>query len=114
MTPAELTAFLDSNTHVQCIDDEANERLLFNNMRLQWYKNGGATAISYAVLDTLDADGLMKAINRGLEVEQITRITGYMTKVSSWNPGKRAELKDRAKWTIGLPETVNQPLAAAG
>jgi ribonucleoside-triphosphate reductase len=28
-------------------------------------------------------------------VEQITRITGYFTKVSSWNKGKRGELTDR-------------------
>jgi ribonucleoside-triphosphate reductase len=28
-------------------------------------------------------------------VEQITRITGYFTKVSSWNKGKLGELKDR-------------------
>jgi ribonucleoside-triphosphate reductase len=28
-------------------------------------------------------------------VEQITRITGYFTKLSSWNKGKRGELKDR-------------------
>lgn len=31
------------------------------------------------------------------EVEQITRITGYFTKVSSWNKGKVGELKDRHK-----------------
>ncbi len=30
-------------------------------------------------------------------VEQITRITGYFTKVSSWNKGKKGELKDRYK-----------------
>lgn len=29
------------------------------------------------------------------QVEQITRITGYFTKISSWNKGKRGELKDR-------------------
>lgn len=29
------------------------------------------------------------------KVEQITRITGYFTKLSSWNKGKRGELKDR-------------------
>jgi ribonucleoside-triphosphate reductase len=29
------------------------------------------------------------------DVEQITRITGYFTKVSSWNKGKRGELRDR-------------------
>ena len=28
-------------------------------------------------------------------VEQITRITGYFTKLSSWNKGKRGELRDR-------------------
>jgi ribonucleoside-triphosphate reductase (formate) len=32
-------------------------------------------------------------------VEQITRITGYFTKVSSWNKGKRGELKDRFRNT---------------
>lgn len=35
-------------------------------------------------------------------VEQITRITGYFTKLSSWNKGKRGELKDRfrnLRWT---------------
>jgi ribonucleoside-triphosphate reductase len=31
------------------------------------------------------------------EVEGITRITGYFTKVSSWNKGKRGELNDRYK-----------------
>ncbi len=31
------------------------------------------------------------------QVEQITRITGYFTKVSSWNKGKRGELKDRLR-----------------
>ncbi len=32
---------------------------------------------------------------RSEEVEQITRITGYFTKLSSWNKGKLGELKDR-------------------
>lgn len=31
------------------------------------------------------------------KVEQITRITGYFTKVASWNKGKRGELKDRLR-----------------
>ena len=34
------------------------------------------------------------------EVEGITRITGYFTKVASWNPGKLGELKDRSKFTV--------------
>lgn len=31
------------------------------------------------------------------EVEGITRITGYFTKISSWNKGKRGELRERNK-----------------
>lgn len=34
------------------------------------------------------------------QVEQITRITGYFTKVASWNKGKRGELKDRFRTNI--------------
>ncbi|MEW6352364.1 MAG: anaerobic ribonucleoside-triphosphate reductase [Thermodesulfobacteriota bacterium] len=34
---------------------------------------------------------------RSHEVEQITRITGYFTKLSSWNKGKIGELKDRRR-----------------
>ncbi|WP_334139710.1 anaerobic ribonucleoside-triphosphate reductase [Thermovirga lienii] len=31
------------------------------------------------------------------KVDGITRITGYFTKTSSWNAGKRGELKDRQR-----------------
>ncbi|HNW93113.1 MAG TPA: anaerobic ribonucleoside-triphosphate reductase, partial [bacterium] len=31
------------------------------------------------------------------EVDGITRITGYFTKVSSWNKGKKGELRDRKR-----------------
>jgi ribonucleoside-triphosphate reductase len=43
--------------------------------------------------------GLLDACPRcgGQEVDGITRITGYFTKVSSWNKGKLAELKERNK-----------------
>jgi anaerobic ribonucleoside-triphosphate reductase len=35
------------------------------------------------------------------QVEQITRITGYFTKVSSWNKGKKGELRDRYRGGMG-------------
>jgi ribonucleoside-triphosphate reductase (formate) len=35
------------------------------------------------------------------QVEQITRITGYFTKVASWNKGKIGELKDRYRNGLG-------------
>lgn len=38
------------------------------------------------------------------EVDGITRITGYFTKVSSWNKGKLGELKDRYRNTPYFPK----------
>jgi len=35
-----------------------------------------------------------------VNVDGITRITGYFTRTSSWNAGKRAELRDRTKVVI--------------
>jgi ribonucleoside-triphosphate reductase len=38
------------------------------------------------------------------EVDGITRITGYFTRISSWNKGKLGELKDRYRnqgWFAG-------------
>jgi anaerobic ribonucleoside-triphosphate reductase len=34
-------------------------------------------------------------------VDGITRITGYFTRTSSWNAGKRAELRDRRRTPVG-------------
>ena len=36
-------------------------------------------------------------LTQGHDVEQITRVTGFFSKVSSWNAGKLAELKDRRR-----------------
>lgn len=35
-----------------------------------------------------------------MDVDGITRITGYFTRTSSWNDGKRAELQDRVRTSI--------------
>ena len=34
------------------------------------------------------------------DVDGITRITGYFTRTSSWNGGKRAELRDRVRSSL--------------
>jgi anaerobic ribonucleoside-triphosphate reductase len=35
------------------------------------------------------------------EVDGITRVTGYLSKTSGWNAGKKAELEDRHRSRIG-------------
>jgi hypothetical protein len=102
MNAQELEIFLEQNAHILCFDALEEELLCFRNEHLDWYLNNPErkTAITYNKVEELNEDQLIMAINKGLEVENITRITGYFTKVSSWNPGKRAELKDRKKFAI--------------
>ena len=38
---------------------------------------------------------LLVALTAGRDIEQITRVTGFFSKVSGWNKGKLAELADR-------------------
>ncbi len=48
------------------------------------------------------ARGLLKACSScgSPDVDGITRITGYYTRISSWNAGKRGELKDRFRVAV--------------
>ena len=100
VTKDRLAEFLKDNPHITCKTDE--NYAYFRNEKLPWYiKNeGNSTRITWDVMGWLTEDGLMYEINRGLRVVGITRITGYFTRVSGWNAGKRAELKDRMRHDI--------------
>ena len=102
MTIQELNKFLEGNQYIEYSVDEENEQVFFRNTTLDWYKNDPerSTAVKYWKIDQMSSNELMHEINRGLMVEGITRITGYFTKTSSWNPGKRGELKDRSKMSV--------------
>ena len=97
MTLSEFTTFLEKNKNIDYRID--GEFAYFRNQDLPWYAKdpGNCTRITKEVFEKLTPEGLLKEINRGLEVEQITRITGYFTKISQWNKGKRGELKDRVR-----------------
>jgi len=115
MTPAELTAFEAVNPHITVIDHENEGCIGFRNERLPWFRNNPTRQRLFDCdwLFEHTTDELLAAINRGLEVENITRVTGYMTKTSQWNKGKLGELKERAKWSIG-PCQAECPMAAVG
>ncbi len=100
MNQAELSQFIEMNQHIECRSDELYT--YFRNTRLPFYANNpdACTRIDTALVATLTSEELLREINRGLDVEQITRITGYFTKVSQWNKGKRGELKDRIRTGI--------------
>ena len=100
MTQAELNGFLEQNKSIEYKTDDSFS--YFRNKDLPWYASnpGHSTRITQEMITKLSPEELMHHINKGLEVEQITRITGYFTKISQWNKGKRGELKDRVRVEI--------------
>ena len=97
MTIDGLDKFLKDNPRIECAFDEGGIHGFFRNTDLPWYANnkGNATRVRMDKIMDLDESGLRHAIDGGLDVDHITRITGYMTRVSGWNKGKLGELKDR-------------------
>jgi hypothetical protein len=97
MKQSELNTFLEKNMNIDCRID--SKFIYFRNQDLPWYANNpeNCTRLTKKAFEKLTPGELLKEINRGLEVEHITRITGYFTKVSQWNKGKRGELKDRIR-----------------
>ena len=102
MTLQELSLFLEERRHLEWQIDDANDQVLFRNPGLLWYQNNpeAATAIKFWKLEEMTTDDVIEAINKGVLVEQMTRVTGYYSKVGSWNQGKRAELKDRKRFSL--------------
>jgi hypothetical protein len=102
MTPEVLSEFFEQHQNIEYRDDSQKREMHFRNTALPWYSDNDdrTTCVTYKKLHELSCEDLFKAINHGLEVENITRVTGYMSKVAGWNKGKRAELKDRNKMNL--------------
>lgn len=47
------------------------------------------------IIGNMELKELITATHHGKNIEQMTRVTGYFSKVSGWNKGKIGELKDR-------------------
>jgi len=121
MTNEEFDIFLDNHPRVnwqwvQC-DGKSCEQvegpddgnaMAFSVRGFPYYDEGGVTTISFDTLKELPVSQLYSELVKGCDVEQITRITGYFTKVSGWNRGKIEELRDRTRgmeMSGGFPNT---------
>jgi len=109
MTEKEWHDFLDKHIdleHGMEIDSRATEDreppgILFRDLTIPWYqKDDNVTRITVKKFLEMTPTELDEAVYGGLRVEHITRVTGYFTKVSQWNKGKLAELKDRQRQPI--------------
>jgi hypothetical protein len=61
-------------------------------------KNNQFETVTHFTMDAVEKNDLNALLNQtthGKNVEQITRVTGFSSKVQSWNKGKRGELKER-------------------
>ncbi len=94
-------------THVWMGEHKPDERALASFVR-KIYEHSENAQVTFSPEFTICND--CGKVERGLQsscvrcgssnVDGVTRITGYFTKISSWNAGKRAELADRKRWTI--------------
>ncbi len=53
------------------------------------------TFVSDQAITSNDLTRILVATHQGRNIEHITRVTGYFSKVGGWNKGKVAELVDR-------------------
>lgn len=92
--------------HVESVENISEATgLAFRVHGLPWYDNN-ENNISYLSKDKtkkLTPDQLWDELTRGVDIEQITRITGYFTKLSGWNKGKLGELKARHRENWSSP-----------
>ena len=49
------------------------------------------------IISQMELQDLVVATHHGRNIEHMTRVTGYFSKVAGWNKGKVGELKDRTR-----------------
>jgi len=59
------------------------------------------THFTWDAIEGSELENLLQNTSHGKNVEQMTRVTGYFSRVGAWNRGKVAELKDRSRVVVG-------------
>jgi len=89
----ELKGWLDGHDEWDYrMDDDG---IVIRNDRLDTY-----TKCTFDAVERNDLSTITSACSQGKDVEHVTRVTGYFSKVSGWNKGKAGELKDRHRSSI--------------
>ncbi len=97
MTLDELNAFLENNPEIEWAKDEEG------NLYLRHSSYDGEkekVKIEPRALAELTPQKLEQVLVGGRNVEHITRVTGYFSRVSGWNKGKRGELAERHRVVV--------------
>lgn len=97
MTLAELNQFLENNRSVVWAQEEDGTIYLHHEI---YDGPDDKVKIEPQALAKIDAKQLEQILVGGRNVDHITRITGYFSKVSGWNKGKRGELVNRDRVSV--------------
>ncbi|OGC04764.1 hypothetical protein A2276_02190 [candidate division WOR-1 bacterium RIFOXYA12_FULL_43_27] len=94
MTHEELNSFLDANPQIEWAkDDDGN----FYFRHSHYDSKHEKVKVEPRALANISAQQLEKTLVGGRNVDQITRVTGYFSRVSGWNKGKLGELNQRER-----------------
>ena len=94
MDRGDFEAYLMAHDEWDCADAEGG-------LTVMWWKAGETDdpttmhhVANFAIMDN-PLETLLAGCKAGCDVDHVTRVTGYFSRTSAWNPGKRGELKDR-------------------
>jgi hypothetical protein len=93
----ELDKYLETRPHVLWMKDEEGN---FYFKHTDYDKGEEKVKVTPEALVKVSPAELDKVLVKGRNIEQMTRITGYFSKVSGWNKGKLGELKDRQRTSL--------------
>ncbi|OGC31335.1 hypothetical protein A2311_03760 [candidate division WOR-1 bacterium RIFOXYB2_FULL_48_7] len=97
MTLNELSSYLEASPHIMWAnDDEGNFYFRHEHYDGEHEK----VKIEPKALKELSVEKLDQILTAGRNVDHITRITGYFSRISGWNKGKKGELKERQRVTV--------------
>lgn len=98
MTHEELNVFLTNHPQVSWARDEEGNLLLRHDYFDAEHEK---VKIEPAALAGITPAQLEAVLINGRDVDHITRVTGYFSRVSGWNKGKQGELVDRKRVLVG-------------
>ena len=95
MTEQEFTDLFTRFPHLEMKDGEGGAWFRWNGLSFYDDRPHDGYWVSKEKIREWSPDFLVDEIKRGVDVDHIGRVTGYMVRYSAVNPGKRGEIRDR-------------------
>lgn len=97
MILADLISRLDSTDRYDYTDPEDGHMELIDFGPTGDWDPPEHVRLDISKLPDLMWEQIKGVLAHGRDVDHVTRVTGYFSRVAAWNPGKRRELEDRAR-----------------